>query len=144
MRKQGRAEKAHNPMPKSGGLRPRRVQDPLVSPFLVALSKHRTLYQVLKGQEARTVSNWSHEKIPFQLLPFVKSPNLETLATLLRRHYWLYWHPLVQEQIFYLFRLRDDSCEWDRMGWRWGVSSGTDWTETYPPEETVQVPSKLE
>jgi hypothetical protein len=80
-------------------------------------------------------------RLPPELLPFVQSLKLSTLAEILKAHPSLYWHPLVFIQITYLGRLRHDEAEWQRLGWepQWDHEYGTEW----PPKEVGGVSRQL-
>lgn len=91
--------------------------DPLISPVLTNLSQAYKRKQVTTDEDGQTPSTWPLDKIPPQLLPFIKSPSLETLAGCLRQDKELYFHPLVRHQVLHLEVLRTDDAEWNRLGW---------------------------
>jgi hypothetical protein len=51
-------------------------------------------------------ANWSIERPPQELVPFIQSLDLDDLVRALKRSAWLYCHPLVQVQVQHFLELR--------------------------------------
>jgi hypothetical protein len=114
--------------------------DPLIHPMI---SKMAALVQSGKATPEDLAKPFSVKwpGIPPELLPFVQSPNLSTLAEVLTSHPRFYWHPLVCCQMLRLLRLRHDEEEWQRLGW------GPQYDEEgyhWPPAEVTDVNQWLE
>jgi len=118
--------------------------DPFIDPFIYQLQQKVKTKEATIGSHPFITLEESLERIPRELQPFIIRPTIQTLATLLKKHYWLYWHPIVRTQMLYLKRLNEDEKEWDRLGWgvipREDTGSET-WTRSTvsPPEEIQQV-----
>jgi len=118
--------------------------DPFIDPFIYQLQRKVKTKEATIGSHPFITLEESLERIPRELQPFIIRPTIQTLATLLKKHYWLYWHPIVRTQMLYLKRLNEDEKEWDRLGWgvipREDTGSET-WTSSTvsPPEEIHQV-----
>ena len=91
--------------------------NPLISPRIIELSRNLTSAQVTSPQDGRSPSKWEFNRVPPQLLSFIQTPSLETLTSVLTRHYFFYWHPIVVEQMLHLYCLMHDPEEWKRLGW---------------------------
>lgn len=84
--------------------------DPLIHPMISKLAALVQSGKVTAEDLAKPFSvKWPG--IPPELLPFVQSPNLSTLAEVLTSHPRFCWHPLVCCQKLRLLRLRHDVVE---------------------------------
>ena len=89
--------------------------DAFISPWISQVAALFTSGRLTPEEMAKPyMAQWP--RLPPELLPFVQSLNLSTLAQVLKAHPMLYWHPLVSRQIAYLQRLRHDEANgsvWD-------------------------------
>src|SRR5262245_42904614 len=110
----------------------RATPDGLISPFVQKLAHILATQAVTAEDRAKPVpGTWA--RIPDQLLPFLESPSVTSLAGVLREHPALYWHPIVYRQVIYLARLRWNEEEWRRLGWE------QEWDEYGSPEAPKEV-----
>ena len=94
------------------------TEHPFILPLVLELSKGSRPYQQLNDwEESEDPSQWSTDRVPPELVPFIESRSLATLEEVLKKSGALYWHPLVRDQIRYLERLAVDHNEWERLGW---------------------------
>lgn len=96
----------------------------LIPPSLIELASR------LKSGGAQTektagkgLSSWSDKIIPTELVPFFESLDIRTLVDVVKRHRWLYCHPLVVRQLNCLAHLRGDERAWQDVGWTWSEDS---------------------
>ena len=114
--------------------------DAFIAPWISQVAALFTSGRLTPEEMAKPyMAQWP--RLPPELLPFVQSLNLSTLAQVLKAHPMLYWHPLVSRQIAYLQRLRHDEAEWQRLGWKpqWDEEYGTE----RPPKEVRGVARQL-
>ena len=110
---------------------------PYISPYIVKLSSQLKSGTLPVDKKDCHVKEWSYTRVPRQLVPFIESLSLAELVGLLVGYPYLYWHPLVGEQMLYLDRLGHDEQEWQRLGWLRRPSEGL----LDPPDEIREVDS---
>lgn len=111
-------------------------RDPLISPRVYA-EKRALASQSRTPQELPDTAGLEWPAYMLDALrKFIDSQDLGVLASALRRHAALYWHPLVQDQLWHLLGLAGNPQEWNRLGWHQG--------EDHPPPRVLDVYKQLE
>jgi hypothetical protein len=111
---------------------------PLIDPALIQLAKRLKSRRVRVDDRAprQPPALWSDKVVPRELVPFLTSLDLGDLVKVVERYPWLYWHPLVRQEMFCLMHLSRAPWAWDDVGWQWG--------EDQRPREVAEVNQRLQ
>jgi hypothetical protein len=111
---------------------------PLIYPALIQLAKRLKSRRVRVDDRAprQPPALWSDKVVPRELVPFFTSLDLGDLVKVIERYPWLYWHPLVRQEMFCLMHLSRAPWAWDDVGWQWG--------EDQRPREVAEVNQRLQ
>jgi hypothetical protein len=94
--------------------------NPLIHPALVTLAKRLKSRRVrIDDTAGKRSALWSTEVVPRELVPFLTSLDVCALVDAVGRHPWLYWHPLVRQEVYWLMHLNRNPRAWDDVGWVW-------------------------